>query len=1057
MRYTRYIAAFVALILAASCTISDIDDTPTHVVGSKGQLQVVGRITQFSDCDVATRSKKEGDEPKVTSMSLALFPIDASGNIGNCVYYDYEEGGSIVFIVDRHDSVFDTYTDAKFVMYIFANMQDAVGFPTTSDAGVGKSLDYFTKCNISASTDIEKVLTNGFPMMGSLGAKNTTNAVDGDDKEFILKPTADADNVDGLPKVDGAPTDNLEIPLKSMYAKCSFTISVKPDQEIVGNKAPRFDLTGYTVHNLAATVDTNSGTDSDTVTDSNTYSYSIYAQGATTASFYFYIPERELTPDKSLEDVLPDELKKGTYDTTVDADQNGYRDEDEKYHQRFKPLLPGDSQNATYITIEGKFTDHQGHTYDVSYNIYLGGNNYDDFNIIRNTHYNNTVTIKGIQNSSDQATNGEAISIDHRVNVERSTPLVINFRRETLLDAHYEVRPLRLRLVGENIPTGTSATVEILNEDGTANDIPSWVRMETSGSTSDHITTGVSAGKRKYFTTDLVTNTLASNTSIDVANLSTANQTLWIYIDENTTTQSRAAIVRISHQGVDTDYKIVQNGLFEVVGAESGNTYYIEQYEEYLYNYDAEDSYGQTKDEGMVWGLEGVQLSNEHQSFYIDESDNTAWTNYTNNYDLPTYDFYTAKHDGSFVTTAGGTVHSFAGQHFTEDIVKKSNNGVNNITMDQQPSGAVEYCYNRNKRNPDGSISKVQWYLPSADELEDFIVPAYASFKEFQDNYYWTSQPAYIRNIFFFGWWQISSSNTAYDIYTFDVYDDNPEYARATKVNYNQEIGEFGYAKSGLNDKPNPLVNFTGSGEENRGYFYGMYIWKGEGSSTTTYPTSLSFGKSADTFGGTANGKTYTGEEYNYYKDGKAGSRYHVHLGHLYDMTQEGYHHRTQQKNRVRCVRADKIANNQQMALVYTVSDTPATKLDESGNTMYVMRNTNNTNMALTTSDSNLAVETITDENLDFDNYVVVEGNYIKSVAKNQYFTGTNDNVSFDNSGTSYTISLYSSNQYRISATSGRTTYYLKQTNTTVQMSSGDSGNRYWYFYEVKKEYKVVE
>ena len=124
---------------------------------------------------------------------------------------------------------------------------------------------------------------------------------------------------------------------------------------------------------------------------------------------------------------------------------------------------------------------------------------------------------------------------------------------------------------------------------------------------------------------------------------------------------------------------------------------------------------------------------------------------------------------------------------------------------------------------------------------------------------------------------------------------------------------------------------------------------------------------------------------------------------------------------------------------------------------MYVMRNTNNTNMALTTSDSNLAVETITDENLDFDNYVVVEGNYIKSVAKNQYFTGTNDNVSFDNSGTSYTISLYSSNQYRISATSGRTTYYLKQTNTTVQMSSGDSGNRYWYFYEVKKEYKVVE
>lgn len=1049
MRYTRYIAAFVALILAASCTISDIDDTPAHVVGSKGQLQVVGRITQFSDCDVATRSKKEGDEPKVTSMSLALFPIDASGNIGNCVYYDYEAGGSIVFVVDRHDSVFANYTDAKFVMYIFANMQDADGFPITDEAGVGKSLAEFTSCEVTASTDIEKVLENGFPMMGSLGAKGTTNAVDGDDREFILKPTADPkNNVDGLPKVDDKPTDNLEIPLKSMYAKCSFTISVKPDQEIVGNKAPRFDLTGYTVHNLAKTVDTNSGTDSDTVTDSNTYSYSIYAQGATTASFDFYIPERELTPAKSLEEVLPNELKKNTsYGTDVDADQNGYRDEDEKYHQRFKPLLPGDNQNATYITIEGKFTDHQGHTYDVSYNIYLGGNNYDDFNIIRNTHYNNTVTIKGISNSSDQAINTNGIAIDHRVNVERSTPLVINFRRETLLDAHYEVRPLRLRLVGENIPTGTSATVQILNEDGTANNIPSWVRMETSGSTSDHITTGVSAGKRKYFTADLVTNTLAGNKSIEDVNLSTANQTLWIYIDENTDTKSRAAIVRISHKGVDTDYKIVQNGLFEVVGADSGNKYYIEQYEEYLYNYDAEDNYGQTKDEGMAWGLDGVQLSKEHRSFTNDTS-NQAWNTYLSNNTLPTYDFYIAKHDGTLAEAAGATmVHSYAGQHFTEDIVKKSNNGVNNLTMDQQPSGAVEYCYNRNKRNADGSISKIQWYLPSADELEDFIVPAYASFKEFQDNYYWTSQPAYIRNVYYYE----DGSNT----FPFVVYDDNPEYARATKVKA-EGNDVFVYALSGLNEKTNVIdpstgniLDFTGSGETNFGYFYMMYRWK-SGTADET------FGQNG--FGGVVNGTQYTGEEFNESRNGSStGKRYHVHLGHLYDMTQEGYHHRTQQKNRVRCVRADLTTNNQQFVLVYTVSTTPATTLDTSGNTMYVMSNTNFASTYLTTSGTNVAAES--SSNVGSDNYVVIEGNKIKSVANNQYFYGDGDggNVSFNNNGTSFTISNSGSNFTISYEGDWWRDYYLRQSsNTAVSMSTTNS-NRNWYFYEVKKEYKVVE
>lgn len=58
--------------------------------------------------------------------------------------------------------------------------------------------------------------------------------------------------------------------------------------------------------------------------------------------------------------------------------------------------------------------------------------------------------------------------------------------------------------------------------------------------------------------------------------------------------------------------------------------------------------------------------------------------------------------------------------------------------------------------------------------MEDFIVPAYASFEEFQDNYYWTSQPAYIRNVYYYE----DGSNT----FPFIVYDDNPEYARATKV-----------------------------------------------------------------------------------------------------------------------------------------------------------------------------------------------------------------------------------------------------------------------------------
>ena len=35
--------------------------------------------------------------------------------------------------------------------------------------------------------------------------------------------------------------------------------------------------------------------------------------------------------------------------------------------------------------------------------------------------------------------------------------------------------------------------------------------------------------------------------------------------------------------------------------------------------------------------------------------------------------------------------------------------------------------------------------------------------------------------------------------------------------------------------------------------------------------------------------------------------------------------------------------------------------------------------------------------------------------------------------------------------------YYLKQTDNSVSMTEGENGNCTWQFYEVKKEYQVVE
>lgn len=892
MRYIHFIFALVTSIVVSACVTNDIDeyrkpvDRPTY----GGDLQVVGRITQYSDCDVATRSKKEGDESKVTSMGLALFPIDDDGTIGNCLYYDFQLGGSIVFIVDRHDSIFNDYEDKEFAMYIFANMQDAVGFPTTPVDGVGMSLEAFTKCAAAASTTVKDVPANGFPMVGSLGNTLNIEGIENDGKTLVLKPKQTDANIDGLPLVGGTPTDNLEIPLKSLYAKFSFTISVVPDQEIVGNKAPRFDLVSYKVNNIAATVDSNASTNDDNAVESSgEISMGNYAQGATKATFYFYLPERYLTPTNNINDKLPDDLKDAS------------TEEQEKYRQRYKNKLV-DGKAATYVTIVGKYTDHQENSYDVTYNIYLGGNNYDDFNIIRNTHYDNSVTIRGISASNDQSVNDDGISIDWRVEVKRSTPLVINLRRESLLDSHYEVRPLRLRLVGDLSNKPTSATVQILNQDGkTTSAVPDWIRLEASGSTGAHITTaGSSNGKRMYFTTDLVTNTLKGGTSTTVNNLTGTNQTVWIYVDENNTTTSRAAIVRVSYDGDDKDFEIVQHGLFEVTGADSGRNYYIEQYEEYLYNYDVEDSYGQTKQEGMPWGLNTVQLSNKYNSFTINEN-NTQWNEYLKTTDVPKYDFYIKKYDSGVVEECGATkIREFAGQEFTSEIASNPAAGIEYLTMAETANSAVEYCYNKNKRNADGTVD-VKWYLPSADELEDFIVPAYSTFEEFQDNYYWTSQPAYYRNVFYYEY-----DHSYYDkkmtIYCFPVYDDNTYYARATKVVYNN--GAYDYVPSGLNTIPNPEVDKT-HGLINFGWFYMMHKWKRTvnwlGSGSYNYEKYYS---NPAMFDG--------GEEFDYkVNSSESQGRYYVHLGHDEDMIQKtkydetgetGYKKRTE-SHRVRCVR----------------------------------------------------------------------------------------------------------------------------------------------------------
>ncbi len=668
--------------------------------------------------------------------------------------------------------------------------------------------------------------------------------------------------------------------------------------------------------------------------------------------FGFYMPEHKLTPNENRDTYnypqnIPDDLK-----------------------QYYKPKLVGTERNtdgtikkydqlATFVRIHGEYTDHNGQIKGVRYDVYLGQNNTDDFTVKRNQLLTNKLVIAGLTNYHDAYADVEHnISIDHRVDVEYKG-FSLSMERTAILDSHFEVRPLDIEL-----SPGSRMEITI------PEDYRSWIAMEDDAAAKggdpdvyvNVSTTETRKGVRKYFTTDLVSDLNDPNDgnggTITIEHNGEGSKVfrIWFYIDENLNVYDkldaasgiadssdaesgenddnpkyRNCPVEFKYTGTDNDntdgvatisktaiVNFQQWNLWRVWSVDGNRSYDIEHEEEYLNNYASDAQYGKTQD-GMPWGLDGVQLSNKHTSFDTDKA-GTSWKNdYTSKYPLPYYDFYIAKHDddndsSDEYTKDGGTLHNYAGHEFTKEIAENPNSGVEYLTLVAPVKSAVEYCYNKNKRQPDGSIKKEDfvWYLPSADELEDFIVSAYSSFKEFQDNYYWTSQPAYIRNVFYYEHKWYSNWSKKEDIYAFTIYEDNTEYARATKVLY--EDDEYKPAPSGLDKTPTPPVdNRKKKGEENSdnlGYFYMMRYWKND--ETSIWNGGKDYGQDKRGIAeAIKNGIDVTNGDYDeFFNDTKDSKRYYVHLGHLYNMIQKtdkgehGYHKRTDY-NRVRCVRVD--------------------------------------------------------------------------------------------------------------------------------------------------------
>lgn len=703
------------VITIAGCSL-DYDIHEPHT-SSGAVINVMGRPISYSKAYVTTKSTRSLlEEDHISNMTMLIFDSEDK-LVGSPISIYASEP---VFIIDTDEQKIGSVEDTELVdmnrdnnqvvlenarIYIVANAAEYIKNETISEIG---DLDSISLDVIGLS-----IPDNGFPMIGN-------------SEPIDLRRERDTTSGDVV----------REIPLSKLYAKIDFKIRVNATQ--TGNTTPSFTLKKWVVGNApnyvtlgqyvkATNGDTiDSGTvlgdfESSSISDGN---YTIYSSSSSSdgeyVTFSFYIPEYKITPDN-----YPYKYPDNKIDTEVEK-------------QKYKPMLLSERDNAPYVSVYGQYVDHGGNLYNIVYKIYLGQNSVDDFHVERNWNLVNNVIIKGVTNNNFivDVDGNKNISVDYRVTVEEKN-LIVYIERESMLDAHYEVRPLVVY-----INNNGSVTVTI-NDNCTG-----WIKLSSDSNPKD------------YFYTDLVTNTGDGHLETSCKIEKTRSKKIWFYIDENTEEVSRQGTVSLVYSdesGVEKENHtlvLTQTGLLLVderwdsssgqavkVTNDKGEDFYIESYEEYLHHFDPLDLPSTERIyEGLPWGVLTTDVT-EHPEI---------GGSYYNNY--------------------------YNGDDATPVIVSKYN-ASDDLKLSETPTSAAEYCWNKNKRNRDGKVNTDNgtWYLPGIREMEAAFYEYYDVFHEFQENFYWSSAPGKGNYLIFF-------------------YRELTEYARATKAVYSD--GSFTYIGS---------------------------------------------------------------------------------------------------------------------------------------------------------------------------------------------------------------------------------------------------------------------
>lgn len=743
-RYFKYIfISLIACIWLASCV--EKLEMPKPVDDSQ-EVTLVPRVKGFTN-QYITKGSYSDAEFKIKRLAVLIFNSE-----GNLAFSKEYNTSSVVL-----NKTMLNLSSATVVMFANVSLSDikkqtiaAEGTSTWTDITTdteltlegldGYSIDLGNN-PVVLETELGGDAFNGFPMKGVASNVNLTSSA----------------------------SDAVEVSLQILYAKINFEIGVAAGTENQNYQGvtPSFTPSGYSVTNVPTSTpvkelnddEANGVVESTPIGTAYKYTGTQSDQSKTvntnTATFTFYMAESRYNHG-GIEGVYPVNLP-------------------EENKQQYKPLLATNGTGspatgmATYVTVNGTYKDYRGTDWTVNYKVYLGKNNSDNFHVDRNSEYTNILTIKGIRNNSGYGTND--VWIDHRVDVSTNDiSKHVTITRETLIDSHIEVRPLRVKWEGD-----TYDGVRVYLPTDSNGNLLNWIGMERftgencrDGSTYCYVK-GHAIGKRKYFTTTLISELQGMKGDFGIQNDNGQKyiyllngECVWIYFDEHTGSSDREAIIKLtfySKEGSITsseEYRIKQCHL------EQFDEYAIESYEEYLHSYDSADKYNLATSpydytqKGFQWGLDGVELS--ENSVVCPFELNSLSIPYVGevvdpkNY-IPEerrYDYFLSTDGEYYLYTKEGetwTEPSFGtGLDFTKKAGEKALIKVKD--MGSVPENAYQYCLSKNKFEvkADGTVEmKIKWYLPDSRELQSVLNSVDANAKDFMlDGFYWSSQPSSI-------------------------------------------------------------------------------------------------------------------------------------------------------------------------------------------------------------------------------------------------------------------------------------------------------------------------